>query len=58
MADTEESRVVPCDHCGKPLYWHVCAQCGLKYVGAATPQCPICADDALDSLGDEDAERH
>jgi hypothetical protein len=52
MADTEESRVVPCAHCGKPLYWHSCAGCGLKYVGSEQPKCPICDDSALDELGD------
>ena len=58
MADTEASCVVPCVHCGKPLYWHACEQCGLKYVGAATPKCPICEDSSLDSLGEDELDRH
>jgi hypothetical protein len=59
MADTETSRVVPCAHCGKSLYWHVCEQCGLKYVGAAEkPACPICDDDSLDSLDGDESKAH
>jgi primosomal protein N' len=53
LAETESSRVVSCTHCGKPIYWHACEQCGLKYVGNAMPECPICDDGSLDSLGDD-----
>jgi len=56
MADTERSCVVPCAHCGKPLYWHACEHCGLKYVGGAAPRCPLCDDSSLDGLGEEDSE--
>ncbi len=53
MAETEQSRVVSCVHCGEPIYWHACAQCGLKYVGSAIPKCAICEDSSLDSLGED-----
>jgi hypothetical protein len=48
MAETESSRIVPCAHCGKPIYWHCCETCGLCYVGAQTPHCPICNDPELE----------
>lgn len=50
MAATEQSVTIPCAHCGKPLHWHRCAQCGLGYVGAAEPSCPICSDSTLDEV--------
>jgi hypothetical protein len=52
MTETDESREIPCAHCAAPLYWHCCLQCGLKYVGAQTPQCPICDGSGLDELDD------
>lgn len=50
MASTNASTVVPCAHCGEPLYWHCCAGCGLCYLGTATPSCPSCDDASLDEL--------
>ncbi len=50
MADTERSQVVPCAHCGEPIYWHCCDVCRLKYVGGKEPHCTICDDPGLDEL--------
>lgn len=50
MEDTVHSTVLPCAHCGEPIYWHRCEHCGLCYVGSATPACPSCDDPALDDL--------
>lgn len=50
MAETAASTVVACAHCHAPLYWHVCAGCGLGYLGTAVPRCPSCDDDSLDEI--------
>jgi hypothetical protein len=50
LASTRDSVVVPCAHCGAPLYWHRCGSCGLCYAGGSEPRCPICDDDSLDDL--------
>lgn len=50
MSATEQSTIVPCAHCGEPLYWHCCATCGLRYMGEADPRCPSCEDPSLDEL--------
>jgi hypothetical protein len=43
LAETEESQVITCSHCGKPIYWHRCETCGLCYAGTEIPRCPICS---------------
>jgi len=50
MGDTQQSTVVPCAHCAKPLHWHRCEACGLCYLGEPTPRCPSCEEPSLDEL--------